>query len=688
LSGVKYQAKVFRGNLDSTSPERPDVAIFQFNIMALRPNDVKIIPQIFFEYYGPERWNPFLCLSLMDYLIKHQGDVLEDQKQVSTFIPRLREFALLVLLSDQLESVSPEYTSRMVGSERIKDLLKKQCQGLYPHYKTLITNPKWQDNIQSYEIAVRTLVANNELSIVRGRRFYEASKEEVATIFAIPGKRLSNIEPLIENLKHLIVKEDFSGRTSASMVTLRFRLHPLEEDLLGQLENSEEKVRRNGVEVPRLPAELLLRYAKQEGYTQSEIRAILGLMKERRFVDTDAKFNLERRVDNVDDLRDRIQEQLTKVETQIYQLADTLPDFDKSRYSLNKLQTQLEKAQERDELEATNREVLQLSAQLRSFELQRLNAYRQKLSDAREDLHQRVRQGVPLWLSSTFDPSPLQDLLEKQRQDLASEADEEAGNAYKVYTNGEFKTEAEQLWAALHTRYSSQTLSFLNSHRSVGKDIEKFRARVLSWLDRRRDDFEEQCLTYQQLLANAQIKADLRIPFDRERPNESQGLLLTQVEHHLDDYLEKFSEKLRASLQIIRYCIQVQGANLSVAEIKAKQTYENAVHLKKQVTPEILGNLAHFKSLILPLINLADEQKQLEVEIRQATQQRPAEDSELRLMEIFRSMNAAEELDLRGVIISLINQEGTVSLNALMHDLESLFQKNLIDIRIRLSRSE
>lgn len=811
LSGVKYQAKVFRGNLDSTypervvailaaavpsspapnwkkhieqadielrfefnynlpptepsrlivSPERPDVAIFQFNTMALRPNDVKIIPQIFFEYYGPERWNPFLCLSLMDYLVKHQGDVLEDQKQVSAFIPQLRQFALLVLLGDQLESVSPEFTSRMVGSERIKDLLKKQCQVLYPRYKTLITNPKWQDNIQSYEIAVRTLVAQNELSIVRGRRSYEATKEEVATIFAIPGKRLGNIEPLVENLKYLVAKEDFSGRTATSMVTLRFCLHPLEEDLLAQLENSDEKVRRNGVEVPRLPAELLLRYAKQEGYTQSEIRAILGLMKERRFVDTDARFNLERRVDNVDDLRDRIQEQLTKVEAQVYQLADALPDFDKSRYPLSKLQTQLEKAQERDELETTNREVLQLSGQLRNFVIHRLNAYRQKLSDAREDLHQRVRQGVPIWLSSTFDPSPLQDLLEKQRQDLATayqellgeirqlydtsmslsnkeyssltedviasyeelqkisktseklitrmksyqdrqedfeawrkvsraaaEADAEAGNALKVYANGEFKAEAEQLWAALHTRYSSQTLSFLSSHRSVGKDIEKFRARVLNWLDRRRDDFEEQCLTYQQLLANAHIKAELKIPFDRERPNESQAVLLAQVGHHLNDYLEKFSEKLKASLQVIRYCIQVQGANLSVAETKAGQTYENALRLKKQITPEILGDLTHFKSLILPLIALANEQKQLEIEIRQATQQRPAEGSELRLMEIFRSMNAAEGIDLRGVIISLINQEGTVSLSALMHDLESLFQKNLIDMRVRLSRSE
>ncbi|HXR65824.1 MAG TPA: hypothetical protein VN729_07870, partial [Ktedonobacteraceae bacterium] len=604
-------------------------------------------------------------------------------------------------------------------------------------------------------------IARNELSIARGRRSYEATKEEVATTFAIPGKRLGHIEPLIENLKYLIIKEEFSGRSASSEVRLRFRQHPLEEELLAQLDASEEKVRRNGFEVPSLPGVLLLRFAKQEGYTQQEIAVILGLLKERRYVDIDTKGNLERKIDNVDDLRERIQALLAQIEIQVHQLVDGLPEFEKDHYPLSKLQTALEATKERDELEAVNREIFQTANQLKQFVSFRLSSYKEKLRNLRGDLQGRVRQGVPVWLSSTFDPSPLQDLLEMQRQDLAAayqgvleevrqvydtsmsrsrmehsssveeiiaaynelqdlgktseklltriksfqdrqedfeawrkvsraaaEVEEEASNAQNVFANGEFKVEAEQLWTALHTRYSAQALSFLSSHRSVGKDIEKFRGRVLSWLDRRRDDFEEQCLTYQQLLANAHIKAELKIPFDRERPNESQEVLLIQVERYLTDYLEKLSEKLKASLQVILYCIQVQGAKLSGAETKAKQMYENIAHLEGQITSEMIGDLTRFKELILPLIDLADEQKQLEIEIRQATQQRPAEGSELGLMAIFHSMNTSEGIDMRSVIISLINQEGTVSLDALMHDLESMFQKNLIDIRVRLSRSE
>jgi len=42
------------------------------------------------------------------------------------------------------------------------------------------------------------------------------------------------------------------------------------------------------------------------------------------------------------------------------------------------------------------------------------------------------------------------------------------------------------------------------------------------------------------------------------------------------------------------------------------------------------------------------------------------------------------EIDLRGVIYQFINQEGKVNNGGLMHDLESLFQKKLIDIRIKL----
>ncbi len=59
------------------------------------------------------------------------------------------------------------------------------------------------------------------------------------------------------------------------------------------------------------------------------------------------------------------------------------------------------------------------------------------------------------------------------------------------------------------------------------------------------------------------------------------------------------------------------------------------------------------------------------------------------MIESIRASNTGQEIDLRELIIRLIDQkEGIVNLGALMHDLESLFQKNLVDIRIRLSRGE
>ncbi|HYU72285.1 MAG TPA: hypothetical protein VEL31_06365, partial [Ktedonobacteraceae bacterium] len=41
--------------------------------------------------------------------------------------------------------------------------------------------------------------------------------------------------------------------------------------------------------------------------------------------------------------------------------------------------------------------------------------------DEQDNLHKLVRHGVPPWLKNVFDQSPLEDLLEKQRRDLASE---------------------------------------------------------------------------------------------------------------------------------------------------------------------------------------------------------------------------------------------------------------------------
>ena len=347
--------------------------------------------------------DPLLTLSLIDFLFKNRGESVDDQPQVNAQIQGLRQYTLLVSLGDRLETTSENFASRMVGLDRIKDLLRKQCQQLYPKYKTLITNPKWKDNIQQYRHALQRLISQNELSVARGRRSFVATKEEVADTFAIPGRRLTNIEPLLENLKDLIIKEEFSGRSASSEVSLRFRLHPLEEDWLNQLDNSQEKVRRNGIEVAALPAELFLRYGKQEGYTDPEITELLYLLRERKYVDLEQRNNLlVRTVDALDDLRDAVQAQMKMLEENVRALAEALPDFDTGPYPLGKLRAQLEEAKERDQIEMVKVDIRQYTSGLNSLAASRTSKFKERLLEEREKLHQLVRQGLPIWLKAAL----------------------------------------------------------------------------------------------------------------------------------------------------------------------------------------------------------------------------------------------------------------------------------------------
>ena len=747
------------------SPDHPDIAIFQLNLMAVNHDEAtKILPKFLFEYYTPERWNSLLTLSLMDHLYTNRGDLPEEQNRINAVILPLRQYTLLVLLGEQLETVSPEFESRMVGLDRIKDLIKKQCQQLYPSYKTLVTSSKWQSNLQQYTFALQRFMSQGELSIVRGRRSWKATKEEVAETFAIPGRRLTNIEPLLDSLRDLVHKEEFGGRTASSEVTLRFRLHPLEEEWLKQLDNSQETVKRNGLDIPSIPAELLLREAKKEGYTDLETMQVLRLLKERGFIDLDQKYNLlTRTVDAVDDLRDAVQEHLKNLEAQIKALTDALPDFDTSPFPIRKLHSELAETKERDQIEAVKAEIRQYTSTINSYAASRTAKLKESIREEQEKLHQLVRQGIPLWLKNAFDDGPLQDLLEKQRQDLASgyqvlleeisqlhqsslstthsiqgsaveililtydalrdltrqskklttrresyrdrqedfeawrqvsktvaEVDAAAYNAYHIYGHTEFKTLVDQLWVSLHGRFEAHPLTFLGSHKVVSNEVEAQRQRILQWLDNRREEFDLQRQSYQKLLTDAGMQAELRVPFDREKPAESQAALMALVKDSLERQSSLLYSNLRNSLQIIRYSIQVQGSELSHTEARTHKALQVATKLREQIHIEVISDQNNFRGSILgPLVHLAQEEKKLEDEVQQAIQQRPATGNELKLMKLVQSSSLGQDVDLRELIMRLIDQrEGTVDLHTLMLDLESLFQKNLVDIHLKLSGSD
>src|SRR5207245_6049091 len=78
------------------SPDYPDIAIFQLNMMAVNHDEAtKILPKFLFEYYTPDRWNSLLTLSLMDHLYANRGDLPEEQNRINDVMLHLRYYTLL-----------------------------------------------------------------------------------------------------------------------------------------------------------------------------------------------------------------------------------------------------------------------------------------------------------------------------------------------------------------------------------------------------------------------------------------------------------------------------------------------------------------------------------------------------------------------------------------------------------------
>lgn len=404
--------------------EHPGVAIFQLNIGVTESDTVnKVLPKFLFDFYNADQLNPLLCLSLINYLYSNRGNLPDDQQRVSTVIAPLRQFALSVLLGESLEVTNPEYSGGMVGADRIKELFRIQCRKLYPKYRTLMSDRNWHPYLQQYCYALEKVINDDGISIARGRHPWTAAKEEVADAFHIPGRRLTTLEVMVKSYEEigLLDTVQFSGRSSASEVTLQFKLHPLEEEWLRIIDSSRQQVNHKGSLVQAVPAEEIIRFSKKLGYTDAEIQEVIRLLIARKYVDLDQRQNMiVRTVDAIDDLREAVQGLLDQIAKEILALKEALPEFDEQRYPLTKLRSDLATAKERDEIERIRAELRRYSGGINAFVGGRTASLKEAFQREQESLHNLIRQGLPLWLEYSFQPCPLYDVLEKQRTQLVA----------------------------------------------------------------------------------------------------------------------------------------------------------------------------------------------------------------------------------------------------------------------------
>lgn len=743
------------------SPQTPNLAVFQLNLNALEMELAnKVLPQFLHEYYSPEHLTPLLALSLIDHLYRNRGDLPDDQNRVSALINPLRQYSLSVLIGDHLETIPQEFASSMVGTERVKELFRHQVRQLYPDYRTLITSKAWKVNLQQYNYALEKLIADDGLSVARGRRSWKASKEAVADALQIPGRRLTNLDPLLDALSDLIVKEDYSGRSSVSEVTLRLQLHVLELDWLDQIEGSKETVRQNGMNVPAMPAEVLMRQAKSKGYTNEEIGEVIRLLRARKFIEYDQKQGLFiRNLESVVDAKDAVAELVAKLEDQI-RILSVLPDFDVRRYSVERLRVDLEKATERDEIDIVKSEVRNQSSNLSAYANSLLGAIKSKFQKELSDLSEAIQSGLPEWLGKEFGAGPFQESLEVQRRNLAtafqstlddmrSLRDESARTidgqsksaselvvelsralvaltkkarklqtrlrsyddrrddlaswhevsdfAYgvqkrgasieRIYGDNHFVDQTNDLFGKMKRRFESDPLNVLAAHGEARDQIARLERQIANWLRTRREDFDVVCQLFQNALGQVNVSGEIEIPFDVERPQSSYAALHGTVSRLATAHINALIQRTKSQIQIIRYGKQVQGLPLTQAEEQAESLLIRMAKVIEELTPEAVKNQETFETITIPeLADISAQEKALNLLVQAALQPRAPEGAEADLLNLVQAV-PNQQIDLRELIMRMIDQSSeNVKLDSLMKDLESLFQKNQIAIRVSVLR--
>ena len=181
----------------------------------------------------------------------------------------------------------------------------------------------------------------------------------------------------------------------------------------------------------------------------------------------------------------------------------------------------------------------------------------------------------------------------------------------------------------------------------------------------------------------AELKIDLRVPFDPEHPNASVDALLNQVCGGLQRYLNVLNDIINQAAITIKYAIKVQKLPLDQVEIQAQKAIQMAVDLQSELTVEKLSDFDNFEENVVPqFIKLATEEQSLMTEVQRAIQKRQPVGSEINLIQMI-DESESKRVDLRGLIIKMLEKsDEIVDLDDLMGSITSLFKKNQISIFI------
>lgn len=240
------------------------------------PGDIKKLQQ----FVNPAFISPLLLLSLITFIGEWEQDFNEsiperDQPEIKLLTDRLANHALTMLFNQGLHA-SWEGNLKRAGQGLVEEVFTAWMRERYPHYVTFFNHAQYQEVLRKYQDAVKTLPKKE----ARGHAAVEKEKNEWARLFEVGS--VATFENLLDTAyKPILQKEEWSG----SKAKLRCSLHPLEQQIMNQLNTEGQPHYIGGTAVQAVPANALAEHAAKDGYRLEEVLQAIQLLLARKMVD-------------------------------------------------------------------------------------------------------------------------------------------------------------------------------------------------------------------------------------------------------------------------------------------------------------------------------------------------------------------------------------------------------------------
>jgi hypothetical protein len=324
---IEYQLSLYRSSQERRQIAQPArlqleqyKAIIPINLMYIRPEGVPAQIQIALQnVWSPYDISPLVRMNIYQMLEeKRRANLIpkdEDQYIKPGFQPDLLDSTVRDLFNPQM-GAPLNAAGASITEVACKELLTARYGSTY-HTMMAVTN--WRSSLQKYENALERLEKPYQK---RGDVEVEGTKDEIAHYFVLTNTALDSF---IRNFPDLItVVQDFSREGGA----VRFTLHPLEQQVLQWLRNSDEieKVKVGGKQetVHALLISEVDRAARELGYQGDEIDEAVSLLGKRGMVEVHRQHRLREIPSQAPNL-DEVTTQLRELENSLKTLLEGFP---------------------------------------------------------------------------------------------------------------------------------------------------------------------------------------------------------------------------------------------------------------------------------------------------------------------------------------------------------------------------